>query len=289
MNIYMRFPGGLAKAMTLSYDDQQRQDKRFVEILNKNGLKCTFNINSGYYGNIADKDLPNGRMSLEEMREAYRGHEVAVHSLTHPFLEQLPVSMVTEEVLGDRKNIERDFGGICRGMAYPYGTFNDTVVEALRACGIVYSRTIRATESFAIPRDWLRLDPTCHHANPRLFELFDRFFGNHNGRAPWLFYLWGHSFELDRNVPNNSWEHAEKFCERAGGHDDVWYATNIEIYDYIAAYKSLVWNANGTEVYNPTATDIWFAVDSARESVFHPSDKGTFCIHPGESLKLTRN
>ena len=211
----MRFPGGKAKAMTLSYDDQQRQDKRFVEILNKNGLKCTFNINSGYNGNIADKDAPTGRMSLEEMRETYAGHEVAVHTLTHPFLEQLPISMVFEEVLGDRKNIERDFGSICRGMAYPYGTYNDAVVEAIRACGIVYSRTIHSTEHFGIPRDWLRLEPTCHHSNPRLFSMFDRFFGDHNGRAPWLFYLWGHTFEFDHNVENNNWDHAEKFCVQA--------------------------------------------------------------------------
>lgn len=284
----MRFPGGKAKAMTLSYDDQQRQDKRFVEILNKNGLKCTFNINSGYYGSIEDKDQPTGRMSLEEMRETYAGHEVAVHSLTHPFLEQLPISMVTEEVLGDRKNIERDFGSICRGMAYPYGTYNDAVVEAIRACGIVYSRTIRSTEHFGIPRDWLRLEPTCHHSNPRLFSMFDRFFGDHNGRAPWLFYLWGHTFEFDHNVENNNWDHAEEFCERAGGHEDVWYATNIEVYDYIAAYKSLIWNADGTAVYNPTNTEIYFASDNARESVFHPSDKLLHVIKPGETLKIQR-
>ena len=45
----MRFPNGKLKALTLSYDDGVEQDIKFVEILNKYGLKCTFNLNSGKY------------------------------------------------------------------------------------------------------------------------------------------------------------------------------------------------------------------------------------------------
>lgn len=48
-NIYMRFPGGRAKALTLSYDDGVQQDHRLISILNRHGLKCTFNINSGLF------------------------------------------------------------------------------------------------------------------------------------------------------------------------------------------------------------------------------------------------
>ena len=43
---YMLFPGGKQKALTLSYDDGVQQDIRFIEILDKYGIKCTFNINS---------------------------------------------------------------------------------------------------------------------------------------------------------------------------------------------------------------------------------------------------
>ena len=45
----MRFPGGLAKALTFSYDDGVEQDIRLVEILDKYGMKGTFNLNSGCY------------------------------------------------------------------------------------------------------------------------------------------------------------------------------------------------------------------------------------------------
>ena len=44
---HLRYPGGLAKAVTFSYDDGVEQDIRLVEIFNKNGIKGTFNINTG--------------------------------------------------------------------------------------------------------------------------------------------------------------------------------------------------------------------------------------------------
>ena len=47
--LYMRFPEERAKALTLSYDDHSEQDIRFIEILNRNGIKGTFNISTGLH------------------------------------------------------------------------------------------------------------------------------------------------------------------------------------------------------------------------------------------------
>ena len=49
----MRFPGGLAKAVTLSYDDGVFEDIRLVDIMKGKGLKGTFNINGGLFGKQA--------------------------------------------------------------------------------------------------------------------------------------------------------------------------------------------------------------------------------------------
>ncbi len=38
------------KILTLSFDDGITQDERFIEILNKYAIKCTFNINSSLLG-----------------------------------------------------------------------------------------------------------------------------------------------------------------------------------------------------------------------------------------------
>lgn len=50
----------------------------------------------------------------------------------------------------------------------------------------------------------------------------------------------------------------ESICKALSGNDEVWYATNIEIRDYVDAYMRLVYSADGSTVYNPTLFDIWF-------------------------------
>ncbi len=259
-NIFMRFTEGKAKALTLSYDDGVEQDIQLIEIMNKNGLKGTFNINSGLYANegtIFPKGHIHRRLTKKQAIQTYMnsGHEVALHALTHPFLEQLPVNMVINEVMKDRENLESQFDTIVTGMAYPYGTFSDTVVTALQACGIVYSRTTISTNDFRIPKDWLRLTATCHHNSPELKILAKKFLEDKVSRAPYLFYLWGHSYEFEAN---SNWNVIEEFAAYTGGRDDIWYATNIEIYNYVDAYNRLIFSADGKHIMNLSSIAIWF-------------------------------
>ena len=277
-NTFMRFPGGLAKAFTLSYDDGVEQDVQLIKIFDKYGLKCTFNINSGSFapeGTVFAPGNVHRHLTEAATRETYANtvHEVAVHTYNHPHLECLPMAEVVYQVIKDRENLENMFGRPIRGMAYPYGTFNDTVVEALRACGVVYSRTTVSTENFDLPKDWLRLPATCHHKNPRLMELGQKFIDmklTDGGHAPKLFYLWGHSYEFEQD---NNWERIEDFCAMISGKEDIWYATNIEIFEYMEAYSRLVWSADSKYVYNPTNFTIWFARSSR-----------LFCVKPGEQI-----
>ena len=273
-SIYMRFPGGKSKALTLSYDDGVRQDKRLIQIMKQHGLKGTFNINSECYAK--EGDTRGDRMSRSEAVELYRdsGMEIAVHAAHHPFLEQLPENLCTWEILNDRKNLEADFGGFIRGMAYPFGTTSDSVVASIKQCGIVYARSTLITEGFGIPTDWMRLKSTCHHANPRLMELAKKFAEQQNTRGPMLFYLWGHSYEFDYDKPNNNWGVIEEFAAYMGGREDIWYATNIEIYDYIAAYNQLIFSMDYSRVYNPTCTTVYFK-----------TDKDLYAVGPGETVQ----
>lgn len=84
-SIFMRFPGGRHKVLTLSYDDGVWQDVRLISIMKKHGLKGTFNINSGLY---PQEDTESMRMPLDRARELYipAGMEVAIHAQTQPFL-----------------------------------------------------------------------------------------------------------------------------------------------------------------------------------------------------------
>lgn len=260
----MRFPDGKPKAFTMSYDDGVETDIRLIEIMDRNGLKGTFNINSGLFapeGTVYPKGEWHRRMTEKQVLEAYTnsGHEVAVHGYTHQFLEQLPKPFATAEVIDDKRRLEQLFGGAVRGMAYPYGTYSDSVVEILKNAGIAYSRTTISTGAFAVPTDWLRLPATCHHIDSRLMELCDSFVEMKVNWSPQLFYLWGHSYEFERD---DNWEVIEKFAEKIGGREDIWYATNIEIYDYVAAFNQLRFNTDMTYAENPTATDLWFSYNS---------------------------
>lgn len=261
MNVFMRFPNGKLKALTLSYDDGVESDIRLIEIMKKHGILGTFNINSGLFapeGTVYQKGTVHRRMSLSQTISAFSGSgmEVAVHGLTHPFLEKLPLAICTREILKDRENLEEIFGIIVRGMAYPYGTFNDGVVEVLRCCGIAYSRTVISTERFDIPSDWLLLPATCHHNNPRLMELAEKFVEK-STKAPQLFYLWGHSYEFEID---NNWNVIEQFTDYICGREDIWYVTNISLFDYISAYNTLVFSTDGRRVYNPSAQRLWFEI-----------------------------
>ena len=100
MKVYTCFPGGKAKALTMSYDDGKVQDRRLIDIFNKYGIKGTFNLN---YGQVGERP----RMTFEEMEGLYAGHEIATHTMTHPTIERCPLVEVAEELLEDRKGLEK--------------------------------------------------------------------------------------------------------------------------------------------------------------------------------------
>ena len=167
-----------------------------------------------------------------------------------------------QEVLQDRLNLQAQFGRIVRGMAYPYGSWSDAVVDCLRACGIAYARTTASTGRFDVPTDWLRMPATCHHGDARLPELTSRFLEMKPGDKPQLFYLWGHSYEF---TADDNWELIEEFCRFIGGRDDIWYAANIEIVDYMKAARNLKFTVDGDLVYNPGALSVWVSVEENGE------------------------
>ncbi len=237
------------KALTMSYDDGRDFDLRLAHLFDLHGIRGTFHLNGGKLD--AEKYL-----TLADVRDKFTHHEISCHSLTHPFLERISDMEVTHEILEDKRVLEGICGYPVRGMSYPQGTYSDKLIAQLRVLGMRYSRTTKATEKFSIPEDFMEWHPTCHHKSPMLFELLEKFKA-YKYPMP-LFYVWGHSYEFDRD---DNWELIEKFCREAGGLDDVWYATNIEIYDYVMALRALEFSADRTMVHNPTATDVWISVD----------------------------
>jgi len=247
-----RFPGGVRKAVTASYDDGSVHDRRLVSIFNEAGLKGTFHLNSGLLGG---KDV----LAEEEIATLFSGHEVAVHSMTHPHLTSLSPIQLSYEILADRRNLESLAGYPVRGMSYPFGTKSAALSARLEAYGIEYARVVSESRSdYAMPGDWLDWHPTCHHKD-RLRERFETFVAS----DPWvemaLFYFWGHSFEFHRE---DNWEVVEEFAKLARNHrEELWFATNIEIKDYMEALRQVKISLDGTRVLNPSAHTVWMEID----------------------------
>ena len=278
-NLHLRFPNGLAKCLTLSYDDGVEQDMRMCELMKKYGIAGTFNISTGNYSPEGKRFEP-GRvhrpMTQRQSLETYKDEplfEVATHALHHAWLPDIPLSEAVHEIIEDRRNIESQYGTICRGHAYPYGKYSENIINVLKSCGIAYARTTVSTHKFSLPENWRILNPTCHHKHPRLTELTDNFRNETPKLSPLFFYLWGHTFEFESD---NNWEIIERFFEKTGGNSDIWYATNIEVYDYDQAFNSLIFSADGKNVFNPTCTDVWISLNS----------KSTCKIPKGEAVSL---
>lgn len=280
-NAIILYPGGKWKALSLSYDDGVLSDIRLIEIMKKYGLRGTFNISSGLYSpenGTFSPDQVNRHMTKSESIRVYTesGFEVSTHALTHAILDRIPRISAMHEIAKDREQLEEQFGTLVRGHAYPCGGVNQAVEECLRACGIVYARTNISSRSFDLPTNWLRMDPTCRHADPDFLEITEKFLSDtqsvYDARRSKFFLLMGHSYEFNNN---HNWDLMETFAQMVGNRDDIWYCTNIEAYEYVEAFRSLIFSFDGTIVRNPSAQTIWFCRDGR-----------TWSVAGGETLRL---
>lgn len=222
---------GKMKALTFSYDDGNMADGRLMEILDRYGMKGTFNVMTGKFPKEGERvRYPRGEAMIEkymwgEVVDAYKGHEIASHSLTHPHLERLDRATCRAEMVTDMINIEALTGHMPVGMAYPFGSYNDMVVDVLSDLGIRYARGTWSNHSFDLQSDLLRFRPTCHHNDPDLMALAKEFI-DMKPDEPKIFYVWGHTYEFDMD---HNWDTIERFCSYIAGRDDIFYGTNEEV------------------------------------------------------------
>ena len=213
------------KSVTFSFDDGVKQDIPFVEMLNKYGMKCTFNLNTGIASEAQRwvyKGIDVIHINATDMRDLYKGYEVAVHTLTHPHLENLNEKTIYNEIYRDKCNLEDWFGEEVVGMAYPFGTYDDRVVDIVNKCGIKYARTIESNLDFVPQKDLLRFKTTCCFNNPNVFSVIDRFLESESDEKQVL-YLWGHTYEFDGD---GLWGYIEAICKKLSVAKGLIFETN---------------------------------------------------------------
>ncbi len=244
------YPQGKKKALTFSYDDGQIFDRNLVEIFNKYGVKATFHLNSGTLGE--DRGF-EAFVQPKEVCMLYKGHEVAVHGVEHKSLVMLNEQQMILELGEDRKALEELTGYMVQGMSYAFGHYSEEVIRVARSLGIKYSRTVNDTNGFFPPADFMAWHPTCHH-DGNLMQLGKDFLNVPFYIELPLMYVWGHSFEFGRK---DDYSTMEQFLEMMQGKEDIWYATNLEICEYLTATRSQEFSADGLMMKNPTAISVW--------------------------------
>ena len=288
VNDRMLFPQGKRKAFTLSYDDGITQDRRLVELFNQHHVMETFNLNPGLFGRngtvaAGKKEVPHVKVDAQEAAVLYKGHETAAHGQYHECLTGMDTARCVEEILESRKELEILNKNTVTGYAYAFGAYDEMVIKAVEASGITYARTIDSTHRFDIPENFLTWNPTCHHDDEKIWDLAEEFLSDRmyfNLLTPAkLFYVWGHSYEFDQN---DNWGHMENFIENMAGHEDVWYASNGEIREYVQAYRRLVFSVDGKTVYNPSAVCVSLGGTFTKEYIEVPAGQTAKLIPPVE-------
>jgi peptidoglycan/xylan/chitin deacetylase (PgdA/CDA1 family) len=160
----------------------------------------------------------------------YDGHEVAVHTLTHPNLTQCEEKEIIRQVERDRLNLSELAGYEVIGMAYPCGGVNndDRVAEIIKNnTGVKYSRTITSNHCFDIQENLYRFNPSVYHLDFEKMMQLGKEFVELKTDTPKIFYIWGHSYEMDYEA--DYWIKLEEFFRLVSGREDIFYGTNKEI------------------------------------------------------------
>lgn len=266
VRIEMLFPEGKSKAIILSFDDGTISDRRLVQLMNEYALKGTFHLNS-------NKLNTKGYLTKEEIKSLFLGHEVSVHSANHPGLSGMSKIDIINEIIEDRKELEKLTGNTIRGMAYPFGSYDNLVVETISDLGIEYARTVADTYNFSIPKNFLKWHPSIHQFGKAFFKpndeandkkelnsFYSLVYDFLKADSIALLDVWGHSWE--NNGDGNRWVEMEKFFKLISRNNDIFYTTQIYLVDYINACKNLKFSVNKTMIENHSAIDVYIKLES---------------------------
>ncbi len=300
MEFKLYYPQWKEKALTFSYDDGQIFDRRLVGIFDKYDLKATFHLNSGTLdtpGFVTSSELPelykNHEIACHGVQhehpvylpterlvnefyqdrralESYSGRIIRGCSYAFGEYDSRIVDTLQRLGFAYSRTVEstNDFAPRVDFMRWmptchhnqAFGDIAERFLHTPDYIGFAYSRTVESTNDFAPRVDFMRWMPTCHH-NQAFGDIAERFLHTPDYMRLPLLYIWGHSFEFDRE---NTWEQMDTLCNKLHGKENIWYTTNIDYADYITAAKNLIFSADGSKAANLSATKLYVEMDGER-------------------------
>ena len=203
------------KSFVFAIDDGTVFDKKTVAIFNKYGIKATFNLNSGLQDFVWYKDwLEVRRLRLEENKAIYDGHEVASHSLTHPFLTSLSDEDVYREVGEDIDNLKNIFHREIESFSFPFDGFDERTIGIIKSLGITHIILPAIDDSFRFPIDTCHIKVTSWNIDDALDKV-QRFIEDDQAE---LFVYLSHSYDYEFD---GSYDKLEELCRIVSERKDI--------------------------------------------------------------------
>lgn len=140
--------GTKVRRVVLTFDDGYRGVREnALPALHARGFKATVFVVADRIGGVNDWDgeTPGEPLlAADEIRELHgAGIEIGSHGATHRALTRLDAADLAREVAGSRETLEQITGSPVTSFCYPYGNFDDRVVEAVRTAGYRAATVIR--------------------------------------------------------------------------------------------------------------------------------------------------
>ncbi len=219
------------KYLTFGFDDGEIYDRQLADLFRKYGMKATFFLMTDQFGikvpfHRYGEDTVVERVSESEVKQTYKGMEVAGHGANHSIDE----NDMENTVIKSLEKLSRLAGYKANGVAYPGGSYSDAKVNALRSAGVDYARTIDCTNSFSVPDDFLKWHPTCKYDQENVMELAHKFV-DLKTKDDALFYIYGHSYELTNKEVGKRFCDFEEILKVLSNKKDICYLTNAEVFE----------------------------------------------------------
>ena len=258
------YPKGKSKAFNITYDDGVVQDICFVELLNKYNIKGTFNLNSQLMAEefcwIHHCGMPVKRLPKDEVVELYNGHEVASHTLTHPYMHHMDEGAVMYQLGQDKANLQQLFGREICGFAVPFDYYSPLIAQCAKNCGFEYARMSQESFSYTPSADYWWWQCGVFHLSEKFNIFVENFFSTDTELA--LCQIVGHSYDLDAE---NMWETMENILSRIAADQSIISMTNLEIVRYLKAMEKAEITAE--YIRNNSDAVLWFEANGNKISV----------------------
>lgn len=253
------YPDGKTKAFNVTYDDGVLQDREFIHLLNRYGIKGTFNLNSNLmkkeFAWFHDCGMVVKRLSESAARELYQGHEIASHTLNHPNMQGLSGEQILNEMSRDKDNLEEIFETKVLGFAVPFNYYSDLIEECAKIVGFEYVRTSDTSGNYDPGMDYFHWEAGIFHLSSDLEKYVDGFLKTDEEMA--VCQIVGHSYDF---VAERNWDSMEALLAKVADQKDIWFTTHIDLIHYLKAMAK----AEITEDYieNNSDLNLWFEADS---------------------------